>query len=157
MVKKPKGIRIKQVDAETGQDLNGVIAYRPYQKYKPYGDLFMIISQESIRRLGSNPFITKNAFRVLMVMLGHMSPEAYVYMTQQTIADMVGIKREMVTKSIKILKELGIIETGKDLGKTKCYRINPELAWKDRLDKLDAELKVRRMSKLLKLMDYKKG
>ena len=63
-------------------------------------------------------------------MLSETNFDNYVCISQQYIADELGMKRPNVTKAIKGLKEKNIIVEGPRLGLNKTYRLNPYIAHK---------------------------
>lgn len=69
-------------------------------------------------------------FEVLMVYLGLLNFKNYVQLSQQDIADYLGIPKQNVYRSTKTLVEKKILLEGEKVGRNKTYRLNSFFGWK---------------------------
>jgi biotin operon repressor len=74
--------------------------------------------------------------RVLLYMMKYMEFENYIKITQQQLADELGMRRQHISRSIKKLCEKNIIEKVKK-GRDNYYRLNPEIAWRGSVTELE--------------------
>ncbi len=125
--------RITQVDCTTGEIQEGVIVIHP-SKRKLKGD-FMLLDLEGMKRLCMDRTINGEDWRVLGTLLQRLEYENWLYITQQEIANELGMQRQHVTRSIKKLVDKAIIVKGEKLGRSNCYRLNAFYGWKGRINK----------------------
>jgi predicted transcriptional regulator len=125
--------KVTQINCTTGEVMEGVNVFIP-RRPKLRED-FMLLDLRAIEKLGMDKDITINDFRVLTVLFGRLEYENWLYITQQEIADQLGLQRPNVTKCLKKLIDKGIILKGSKLGKVNGYRLNAYYGWRGRITK----------------------
>ncbi len=125
--------RIVQVDCTTNEVLEGIVAVIPTKR--KLRDDFMLLSREGISRLVMDDGIDKADWRVLGTLLKRLEYENWLTITQQEIADELGMRQPHVNRSIKKLVEKAIIVKERKSGTTNSYRLNAFYGWKGRINK----------------------
>jgi DNA-binding transcriptional ArsR family regulator len=117
----------KLIDSETGEIVYGLVEIK--KKYITGG--FFMAMQEGfihIAKLG----LTGEQLSVLMLVFGKLDFENWLRVSQQEIADQLGMKRPNVTRSMSVLVEKGIIHKGPKVGTSCTYRLDPSFGLKGR-------------------------
>jgi predicted transcriptional regulator len=125
--------KVEQVDCSTGEVQRGVNVFIP-DKRKLRGG-FMLLDLEGMERLVMDRDIDLADWRVLGTIMRRLEYENWLYITQQEIANEIGMKRQNVTRSIKKLTEKAIIVKERKSGRSNCYRLNAFYGWKGRINK----------------------
>lgn len=68
--------------------------------------------------------------RVLWALLGKLDFENLIQISQAEIATDLGMAKANVSRSIKALKERGVLLQGPKIGRSSTYRLNPQMGWK---------------------------
>jgi|ADWX01.1.fsa_nt_gi Firmicute plasmid replication protein (RepL). len=68
--------------------------------------------------------------KVLLIMLGDLEYENYILIPQKQIAETLGMLKANVSRSVKALINIGVVQEGPRMGSAKSYRLNPEFGWK---------------------------
>ena len=128
--------KIASFDQDTGEILKGVIVYCGV-KQNPYSTGWMMNSQEALELLASDRDLTKESLRVLMFLMSRLDFENWIHITQKEIAEVLGLKKQNISKAISLLEEKGIILRGPKLGRSSAFRLNPYFGWKGKVKNLD--------------------
>jgi DNA-binding transcriptional ArsR family regulator len=115
------------IDGETGEIVYGLVEIK--KKYITGG--FFMAMQEGfthIAKLG----LTGEQLSVLMIIFGKLDFENWLKMSQQEIADQLGMKKPNVSRSMAVLVEKGIIHKGPKVGTSCTYRLDPSFGLKGR-------------------------
>jgi biotin operon repressor len=102
----------------------------PYRK-KIHNNGWFVMFQDFLKQLAKDKDLKGQDYRVLNYLLSELDWENWLQVPQRVISKETGIPRPEVAKSIKKLKEKGIIQVVRD-GRSNRYRINPNLVWKGR-------------------------
>jgi len=78
--------------------------------------------------------LTHADFKVLSYLLGIMDFENFVMVSINEIAKQTGLSKPTVIKSLKKLRDKGIILIEK-YGRRNCYKLNPECVWRGTFSK----------------------
>ncbi len=89
----------------------------------------MLLYQEAISKIADDK-LTYEEYRVFLKLLGKTDFENYLLVSQQSIADELGMKQPNVSRAIKGLCERSIIVEGPRVGLNKTYKLNPHVAHK---------------------------
>lgn len=122
-----------QVNQETGEIEPGMMVLIPVRN--KLRDPFMLAAREGFMRLAKDTDLTIQDRRILDVYFASVDYENWIYMSQQEIADYLGMKKSNVSRSIKKLKEKQILIEGPKAGRSKTFRLNAFYGWKGRIGK----------------------
>ena len=128
--------KIASFDQNTGEILKGVIVYCGV-KQNPYSTGWMMNSQDALELLASDRDLTKESLRVLMFLMARLDFENWIYITQKEIAEILGLKKQNISKAILLLEEKNIILKGPKLGRSSALRLNPYFGWKGKVKNLE--------------------
>jgi len=122
--------RIAQIDLDTGEILDGNVAWIPGNSHKHFKENWMVMFQEALEKIAKMD-LTKDAHRVFIFMLSQMSFDNYALISQAQMARILSIDKANLSRAVKELKGQGIIVTSdKTPGRSLAYRINSHYAWK---------------------------
>lgn len=68
--------------------------------------------------------------RVLWALLGKLDFENLIQISQSEIASDLSMAKANVSRSIKALRERGVLLQGPKIGRSSTYRLNPDMGWK---------------------------
>ena len=126
---------IEQVDVETGEVLRGCLMFLPYRPR--HSQRFFMAFLDGLLQISKDNDITGADMRVLMYLFGHLDFENFIHVSQQEVAEYVGMQKQNVSRSMKKLITKGIILDGPKVGRMKTYRLSHDLGWKGKVTSLD--------------------
>lgn len=100
---------------------------------RPHGRLeggYVAMFQEISLAMGCDKRLTGEDRAVFQVLLGQVQTDNWIHVSQKAIADLMGLKKQHVSRAIIHLVELGYIIEGPKLGRAKTYKLNPHVGWK---------------------------
>lgn len=118
------------VDKATGEELPGLPVYRQ-TKIRARG--WFMTWEAGMERLASDPDMTGEAFRVFFKMVANLDYENYIKITQKEISESLGIRKQHVSRAVKILVDKGILIKGPKSGLSNTYRLNEFYGWKGQM------------------------
>ena len=121
--------RLQQIDSETGEIIDGFVAYVVPKRKNGFGQGWLAMAQNGAEIL-SKSNLSGNDFKVLMKLLSVLDYENLIQVSQADIARELDMHRQHVQRSIKRLLELGIVLEGVRIGISRSYRLNPNFGWK---------------------------
>lgn len=86
------------------------------------------MNQDALKILAKT--LTGEQFKVLMILLADLDYENYIQVAQADIAESLDMQKTNVSRSVKVLLELGVILLGPKIGRSHSYRLNPQFGWK---------------------------
>ena len=128
--------RIASFDQDTGEILEGVIAYCGV-KQDPYSTGWIMNSQQALELLALDKDLSKESLRVLMFLMGRLDFENWIGVSQKEIVEKLGIKKPNVSKAISLLEKKEIILRGPKIGRSNAFRLNPYFGWKGKVRNLE--------------------
>lgn len=81
--------------------------------------------RKTFTRIATDPEITSEPIRVLLLMLGRQNSEHIVHLRQTVMADHLGMVRSAVSRAMKLLISKGIVNK-QSINGACCYRLNPD-------------------------------
>ena len=120
--------RMQQIDHETGEVLEGFVAYVVPKRKNGFQKGWFAMSQDALSMLKQVKHLDDT--RVLFSLLEVLDYENLIQVNQAEIARDLGMQRQNVQRSIKRLMELGVILEGVKIGVSRSYRLNPSFGWK---------------------------
>jgi len=124
--------RLGQYDADTGEVLEGFVAYIAPKRKNGFGRKWLAMAQDAIQKLAKHRRdLGEEGYAVLLSMISRVEFEnAYQVISQAEIAAELDMQQPNVSRSIKRLVDLGVFLTGPKVGRFNTYRLNPEFGWK---------------------------
>ena len=92
--------------------------------------------QDSFEEIAKDPDMTGENYRVLFYLYSKLDFENFIQQTQKDIAEGLGMRKENVSRAMKLLTEKQIILEGPKTGRIKCYQLNPDYGWKGKIKNL---------------------
>ena len=121
--------RLQQIDSETGEIIDGFVAYFVPKRKNGFGQGWLAMAQNGAEILAQSN-LSGNDFKVLMKLLSVLDYENLIQVSQAEIARELNMHRQHVQRSIKRLLDLGIVLEGVKIGISRSYRLNPNFGWK---------------------------
>ena len=121
--------RLQQIDSETGEIIDGFVAYVVPKRKNGFGQGWLAMAQNGAEILAQSN-LSGNDFKVLMKLLSVLDYENLIHVSQVEIARELNMHRQHVQRSIKRLLDLGIVLEGVKIGISRSYRLNPNFGWK---------------------------
>ena len=125
---------IEQVDRETGEVMQGCMVYLPYRPRLT--ERWFMAFQDAFEEIAKDREITSEPRRVLDYMFSKLDFENFIQLSQKDIAEALGMQKQNVSNAIKLLIRKQIILEGPKVGRSKCYRLNPNYGWKGKVKTL---------------------
>jgi hypothetical protein len=114
-------IKRLKIELECTDDEYPVISVRSRVKFKDWVMLYQFSSED----LAKDKRIGGAEYRVLLLLLARMGYEGSVQISQGDIGEVLDMKTSNIGRSIKVLKEAGILRSEGKIGQTATYTINP--------------------------------
>ena len=125
--------KLIQLDADTGEEQDGVLAWVPRKKINGFGNRWFAMNQNIIESLSL--LRGEESHRVLWAVLGKLDFENFIMLNQAEIARDLDMHRQHVNRAIKQLETLTILLRGPKSGKAITFRLNPNFGWKGQSNK----------------------
>jgi DNA-binding transcriptional regulator GbsR (MarR family) len=123
------------VDKYTGEEFGfPVIVGR---KRNPYGKGWVMNSQEAMVSLAKDKDIKGETHRVLWFIGGILDFENWVQISNTEIANELDLKRQAVSRAMKVLEDKQIILRGPKVGRSYAFMLNPNFGWKGKVTNLE--------------------
>lgn len=127
--------RIRQVNADTGEVLGGMLVYIPPRCRISHG--WFMAFQEGLEHLAKAGNLTAREFRVLCLLMARLDFENFIHLSQADVARELGLRASHVSAAFRRLVEEGCLIVGPKVGRSATYRLAPELGWKGRVRNLE--------------------
>ena len=121
--------RLQQIDSETGEIIDGFVAYVVPKRKNGFGQGWLAMAQNGAEILAQSN-LSGNDFKVLMKLLSVLDYENLIQVSQADVARELNMHRQHVQRSIKLLIDFGIVLEGVRIGISRSYRLNPNFGWK---------------------------
>lgn len=128
--------QIVSIDKYTKEQLEGVIVLCRSKK-NPYSKGWIMNSQEALKLLAVDEDLTGESYKVLLYLLSILDFENWIQIPQKIIAEELGMQKQRISRSIKVLEQKEIILRGDKLGRSYAFRLNPYFGWKGKVKNLD--------------------
>lgn len=125
---------IEQIDQQTGEVLQGCMVWIPNRP--KLTERWFMAFQDTFIEIAKDQDLTLEPKNVLFYLFGKLDFENYIQQTQAEIAEALGMQKQNVSRAIKLLTLKQIILEGPKVGKSKCYRLNPNYGWKGKVKTL---------------------
>lgn len=71
--------------------------------------------------------LSKEQYRILFFLMSRLNFQSYICMPQKEIAERLQLPKSHVSRGIKAIVELGVVLVGPKEGKSKTFRLNPDM------------------------------
>ncbi len=132
---------VDTVDKATGEVMEGRMVWIPYRP--KLTERWFMAFQDTFIEIAKDPDMTGETMKVLMYLFGKLDFENYIQQSQQEIAEGLGMQKQNISRAIRILKSKQIIFEGPRVGRSKCFRLNPNYGWKGKVRTLQEARKER--------------
>ena len=86
------------------------------------------MNQDALRILAKE--LTREQFKVLMLMLADLDYENFIQIAQADIAETLGMQKTNVSRAVRALLDVGVIFGDLKSADQKTYRLNEQFGWK---------------------------
>jgi len=125
---------VEQVDRETGEVMQGCMVYLPYRPR--ITERWFMAFQDAFEEIAKDPELTLEPKNVLFYLYSKLDFENFIQQSQKDIAEGLGMKKENVSRAMRVLTSKQIVLEGPKVGRSKCYRLNPNYGWKGKVKTL---------------------
>ena len=132
---------VQQLDAETGELMEGCLVYVPYRPKIRRG--WFMAFQDAFIEMSKDRELTGEVARVLYYFFGKLDFENYIHLSQTEIADALGMQKTHVSRAVKTLCDKGILLKGPKVGRSITYRLNSDYGWKGKVKNYETEQRQR--------------
>ena len=122
---------VEQIDRETGEVMQGCMVYIPYRPRLT--ERWFMAFQDSFEEIAKDPEMTGETYKVLMYLYSKLDFENFIQQSQMDIAEGLGIQKQRVSRAMKVLTSKQIVLEGPKVGRSRCYRLNPNYGWKGKV------------------------
>ena len=123
------------VDKYTGEDYGFPVVCG--RKRNPYGNGWVMNSQDAAILLAKDKDIKGETHRVLWFIIGILDFENWVQLSVTEIAKELKMHRPDVSKAMKVLEGKEVILRGPKIGRSYAFMLNPDFGWKGKVKNLD--------------------
>ncbi len=124
-----KESNVVSINQDTGEILEGVLVYFG-TKHNPYVEGWIVNNQRALELLASDKDLSKDAYKVLIFLMGRLDFENWINVPQKEISEKLEINKGNISKAISLLESKEIILREKKFGRSYIFRLNPYFAWK---------------------------
>ena len=123
------------LDKYTGEDYGfPVICGR---KRNPYGNGWVMNSQDAAILLAKDKDIKGETHRVLWFIIGILDFQNWVQLSVTEIAKELQMQRSHISRAMKVLEEKEVIIRGPKVGRSYAFMLNPDFGWKGKVKNLE--------------------
>jgi chromosome condensin MukBEF complex kleisin-like MukF subunit len=127
---------IGTIDLDTGEILAGTPVWIGVKRSNPYGSRFFMANQDALLEMARDPELTLEPKNVLLYLFSRLDFENYIQVPQVEIADDLEMPKQNVNRAINLLVKKRILIRGPKVGRSSCYRLNPDYGWKGKVHHL---------------------
>lgn len=92
--------------------------------------------QDSFEEIAKDGDMTGETYKVLFYLYSKLDFENFIQQTQIEIAESLGMQKQRVSRAMKVLTSKQIVLEGPKIGRSRCYRLNPNYGWKGKVKTL---------------------
>ena len=125
---------VEQIDSQTGEVMQGCMVYIPYRPRLT--ERWFMAFQDSFEEIAKDGDMTGETYKVLFYLYSKLDFENFIQQTQIEIAESLGMQKQRVSRAMKVLTSKQIVLEGPKVGRSRCYRLNPNYGWKGKVKTL---------------------
>ena len=122
---------MEHIDRQTLEVIQGCMIWVPYRP-KITKRWFMAF-QDSFAAIAKDPDMNGETFRVLTYLYSLLDFKNYIQQSQKEVAEGLGMRKEHVSRAMKLLTSKRIVLEGPRVGRSRSYRLNPNYGWKGKV------------------------
>jgi predicted transcriptional regulator len=126
-------VKESYIDLETGEILDGTLAYVGPRIKSPYSGGFFMTNQFALEEIAKDKELVGETLRVFLYVCSRLDFENYIQIPQMEISKDLQIDKSNVSKSMSLLESKGILLRGPRVGKVYVWRLNPHYGWKGKV------------------------
>lgn len=100
------------------------------------GERFFMGFQDAFIEISQDQDMTKESLRIMHYMMGNLDFENFIQISQAKISKDLSIKKQNVSKALKLICEKQILLAGPKIGRSLSYRMNFRYGWKGKVSNL---------------------
>lgn len=121
--------RFEQVDTSTGEITGSFVAVIQPKKNNGFYGGWLAMSQQAIAALREHNLTGKD-YEVLMLLFSQLDFENLIQVSQVELANELGMRKQHVNRAITKFVDYGILQEGPKIGRSKTFKLDPNLGWK---------------------------
>ena len=125
---------VEQIDRRTGEVIQGCMVWIPYRP--KITERWFMAFQDSFEAIAKDPELTLEPKNVLLYLFSKLDFENYIQQSQKEVAEGLGMRKENVSRAMKLLTAKRIVLEGPRVGRSRSYRLNPNYGWKGKVTTL---------------------
>ena len=125
---------VEQIDKRTGEVMDGCMVWIPHRP--KLTERWFMAFQDSFIELAKDQELTLEHKNILLYLFGRLDFENFIQQSQSEIAESLGMQKQNVSRAMKTLIQKQIVLEGPKVGRSKCYRLNPNYGWKGKVKTL---------------------
>jgi len=125
--------KLATIDLETGEILDGTLAYVGPRIKSPYSGGFFMTNQFALEEIAKDKELVGETLRIFLYVCSRLDFENYIQIPQMEISKDLQIDKSNVSKSMSLLESKGILLRGPRVGKVYVWRLNPHYGWKGKV------------------------
>ncbi len=124
--------RIGQIDLDTGEVMeHATMALILRRGRNGFGKRWFAMGQDpAIAMAERGRELGRDGFMVFMFLIGSLDYENEIAVSQAEIGSRLGLAKQNVSRAMKRLLAMEVIEEGRKFGSMKSYKLNPSFGWK---------------------------
>ena len=130
-----RGKVVGYIDEKTGKEYGFPVIFG--RKRNPYGNGWIMNSQEALDIIAEDKDLKGNTYRVLLKVCGRVDFENWVHLPLKELSEELDIDQATISKNIKLLVKKGILIKSEKIGRSYAYRLNPDFGWKGKVHHLE--------------------
>ncbi len=123
------------VDKYTGENFGFPVLCG--RKRNPYGNGWVMNSQDAAILLAKDKDIKGETHRVLWFIIGILDFQNWVQLSVTEIAKELQMQRSHISRAMKVLEEKEVIIRGPKVGRSYAFMLNPDFGWKGKVKNLE--------------------
>ena len=108
---------VEQIDRRTGEVIQGCMVWVPYRP--KITERWFMAFQDSFKAIAKDPELTLEPKNVLLYLFSKLDFENYIQQSQKEVAEGLGMRKENVSRAMKLLTAKRIVLEGPRVGRSR--------------------------------------
>ena len=127
------------------------------RRAKLKGKRWFMMFQDAFEMLAKDRDLRGEPRAILDFLMSKLGFENQIALSQIEVAEALGINKVNVSQWIKKLLDKEVLLRDTKIGRSQCYKLNPEYGWKGRVENLNEEVKNQHLKKALQKPEAKEN
>lgn len=127
------------------------------KRAKLKGKRWFMMFQDAFGMLAKDRDLRGEPRAILDFLLSKLDFENQIALSQIEVAEALGINKVNVSQGIKKLLDKEVLLKDTKIGRSQCYKLNPDYGWKGRVENLNEAVKSKELKKALDKQDAKEN